>query len=37
MIVIGERENVFHHLPEVEQFDSWQEFIGRHPPLPVLL
>ena len=26
-IVIGPRENVFHHLPELEHFDTWEEFI----------
>ena len=26
LILIGHRENVFHHLPQVEFYRSWQEF-----------
>jgi hypothetical protein len=32
VVVIGPRENAFHHLPQVEQFDSWDAYaatIGR--------
>lgn len=27
IIVIGECENIFHHLPEVEQYDTWQDML----------
>lgn len=27
VVVVGPRENIFHHLPNVKQFDSWDEFI----------
>lgn len=27
-IVIGPRENVFHHLPEVEHFATWGDFLA---------
>ena len=40
-VVIGPRENVFHCLPEVECFDSWEEFyptlqspVGHHLHIP---
>jgi hypothetical protein len=26
-IIIGPRENVFHHYPGVEHYDTWQQFI----------
>jgi len=26
-IVIGPRENVFHYLPDLEHFDTWEEFM----------
>ena len=28
LIIVGPRENVFHCLPEVAQFDTWQECLG---------
>lgn len=28
-VVIGPRENVFHHHPRVIHFDSWSEFVDR--------
>lgn len=28
LVVIGARENVFHCLPQVERFDSWQQFLN---------
>jgi hypothetical protein len=27
LIVIGPRENIFHCLPQVELFDSWEDFV----------
>ena len=29
LIVIGQRENVFHCLPQVERYDTWEEFIDK--------
>lgn len=26
VIVIGPQENIFHHLPQVRQFDTWDDF-----------
>ena len=26
LVVIGPRENVFHYLPEVEQYDTWAQY-----------
>ena len=27
IIVIGDRENIFHCLPQIERFDTWDEFV----------
>lgn len=31
-IIIGPQENVFHCLPEVEHFDTWQDFLAAYFP-----
>lgn len=28
LIVIGQRENVFHCLPQVERYDTWDDFLS---------
>lgn len=28
MVLIGRRENVFHTLPEVQQYDTWEAFLA---------
>lgn len=30
IIVVGPRENIFHHLPQVECVGSWREFLDRY-------
>jgi hypothetical protein len=29
LMVVGPRETVFHHLPEVEHFDTWEECVAK--------
>lgn len=28
LYVIGPKENIFHHIPGVHQFDTWEQFVG---------
>lgn len=28
VIIVGPKENIFHHLPKVRQFETWDDFIG---------
>lgn len=36
LILIGQRENVFHCLDTVEQFKTWTDFINQYHPNPIL-
>ena len=27
LVIIGPRENVFHYLPDVKQYDTWEQFL----------
>ena len=34
-VIIGPKENVFHHHPKVKQFNSIDEFLSQNHPLPL--
>ncbi len=36
LIIIGPRENVFHCLPQVQQYKAWDEFITQCPILQIV-